>query len=313
MPYPSPLLVAVEESDATLHVRLAGEFDLAGVPLVEKALNRLSRAPVLKRVVFDLRAVSFLDLAGLRTVLRADARGRAEAFEVVVVRPRGTASRIFTLTRVGEQLNVVHEPGQRDNHDRRQGRPPAPTHQPAPVPALLRQVSVRAGLPGLRLHRPRFKGPRQTRLTNGGTPTESGRRMPSVMAHLASGDDGHAPSHHARPRPAAAFSLKEGRLSRWWGSAVFARVGVERLAYFSFGVGRADCLWELARLLDSMRGRQAARRQLELAETSVPGLAREWAGLKGCWRLRMCQRAIRSLRAAADLAGFLPARWAMSL
>jgi anti-anti-sigma factor len=111
VPYPSPLLVAVEESDATLHVRLAGEFDLAAVPLVEKALDRLSRAPVLKRVVFDLTAVCFLDLAGLRTVLRADARGRAEAFEVVVVRPKGMANRVFTLTRAGEQLNVVNEPG----------------------------------------------------------------------------------------------------------------------------------------------------------------------------------------------------------
>jgi hypothetical protein len=31
--------VAVEEPDATLHVRLAGELDLAAVPLVEKALD----------------------------------------------------------------------------------------------------------------------------------------------------------------------------------------------------------------------------------------------------------------------------------
>jgi anti-anti-sigma factor len=108
--YPSPLLVTVEESDATLHVRLAGEFDLAAVPLVERALNRLSRAPLLRRLVLDLTAVSFLDLAGLRTILRADARGRAEAFEVLVVRPRGTANRIFTLTRVGEELRMVHEP-----------------------------------------------------------------------------------------------------------------------------------------------------------------------------------------------------------
>ena len=110
MPYPSPLLVTVEESDATLHVRLAGEFDLAAVPVVEKALGRLSRAPVLRRVVLDLTAVSFLDLAGLRTILRADVRGRAEAFKVVVVRPRGTANRIFTLTRVGEQLTIVNDP-----------------------------------------------------------------------------------------------------------------------------------------------------------------------------------------------------------
>src|SRR4051812_43665154 len=56
-----------------------------------------------------------------------------------------------------------------------------------------------------------------------------------------------------------------------------------------------------------MRGRQAARKQLELAETSVP-LVCERAGLNGCWRLRMCQHAIKVLRATADLAGFLPAR-----
>ena len=110
----------------------------------------------------------------------------------------------------------------------------------------------------------------------------------------------------------AAFSLKEGRLSRWRGSAVFAAVGVERLAHFSFGARGADCSWELPRLLNSMRGRQAARKQLELAETSVP-LAEERAGLKGCWRLRMCQQAIGILRATTDLAGFLPARLAMSL
>jgi hypothetical protein len=41
-------------------------------------------------------------LAGLRTILRADARGRAEAFEVVVVRPLGTANRVFTPTRAGK-------------------------------------------------------------------------------------------------------------------------------------------------------------------------------------------------------------------
>ena len=109
---------------------------------------------------------------------------------------------------------------------------------------------------------------------------------------------------------AFAFSLKEGGLSRWWGSGVFAPVGVERLAHFSFGAGGADCSWELSRLLNSMRGRQAARKQRELAETSVP-LAWERAGLKGCWRLRMCQQAIRILRATADLAGFLPARLVM--
>jgi anti-anti-sigma factor len=60
-------------------------------------------------VVFDLRHLTFLDIAGLRTILGADAKGRAEEFEVVVVRPRGTVNRVFTLTRAGEQLSMVDE------------------------------------------------------------------------------------------------------------------------------------------------------------------------------------------------------------
>ncbi len=110
MPDASPLTRAVEESDSTLRLRLTGDFDLAGVGAVEHALDRLCQAPAPRRVVFDLRGLAFLDLAGLRTILRPDARGRAEAFDVVVVRPRGTSNRVFTLTRSGERLSIVDEP-----------------------------------------------------------------------------------------------------------------------------------------------------------------------------------------------------------
>ena len=103
------LMLAVKDSGHTLHLRLAGDFDLSAVGLVENALDRVSRDPSPGRVVFDLRALEFLDLAGLRTILRADARGRADAFDVVVIRPRGTANRVFTLTRAGEQLSMVSE------------------------------------------------------------------------------------------------------------------------------------------------------------------------------------------------------------
>jgi anti-anti-sigma factor len=105
-----PLMLAVEESDSTLLLRLGGDFDLAGVGAVENALDRLSQAHPPRRVVFDLRGLAFLGTAGLRTILRTDARGRATAFEVVVVRPRGRADRIFTLTRAGERLSMVDQP-----------------------------------------------------------------------------------------------------------------------------------------------------------------------------------------------------------
>jgi anti-anti-sigma factor len=107
----SPLQVAVEESDSTLRLRLTGDFDLAGVGAVEHALVRLCKAPAPRRVVFDLRELAFLGLAGLRTILRTDAQGQADAFEVVVVRPLGAANRVFTLTLADERLNIVDEPG----------------------------------------------------------------------------------------------------------------------------------------------------------------------------------------------------------
>jgi anti-anti-sigma factor len=102
--------LSVREAEGILAVRLDGEFDLAGVGAVENVLDRMSRQPPLGRVVFDLSELSFLDLAGLQTILRADARGRASGCEVVVVRPRGTANRVFTLTRVGETLTLVDQP-----------------------------------------------------------------------------------------------------------------------------------------------------------------------------------------------------------
>jgi anti-anti-sigma factor len=110
MPAASPLILAVEESDSTLRLRLTGDFDRAGVGAVENALHRVREAPPTRRVVFDLRGLAFLDLAGLRTILRTDAQGRAEAFEVVLIRPRGTANRVFTLTRAGERLSIIDEP-----------------------------------------------------------------------------------------------------------------------------------------------------------------------------------------------------------
>ena len=110
LPAASPLILAVEESDSTLRLRLTGEFDGAGVGSVEHALNRLTEASAPHRVVFDLRGLVFLGAAGLRTILEADARGRAEAFEVVIVRPRGMANRVFTLTPAGKRLSIVDAP-----------------------------------------------------------------------------------------------------------------------------------------------------------------------------------------------------------
>jgi anti-anti-sigma factor len=106
----SCLTLAVREAASTLHLRVTGELDLSGVGVVENALARLDEPSAPRRVVFDLSDLQFLDAAGLRTLLRADARGRADSFDVRVVPPHGTASRVFTLTRAGDRLKLVDDP-----------------------------------------------------------------------------------------------------------------------------------------------------------------------------------------------------------
>jgi anti-anti-sigma factor len=110
MPFTGHFQLTIEESGATSCLRPTGEFDLSAVGRVENALDRVFQAPATRRVVFDLRRLTFLDAAGLRTILRANERARAAAFELVVVRPFGTANRVFTLTRAGKELNMVDEP-----------------------------------------------------------------------------------------------------------------------------------------------------------------------------------------------------------
>jgi anti-anti-sigma factor len=109
VPFADRFQLAVEEQGCTVFLRPLGEFDVAAVARVENALGRVFEGTATSRVVFDLRRLTFLDSVGLRTLLRANERARAGARELVVVRPRGTAGRIFTLTRVGEELRMVDD------------------------------------------------------------------------------------------------------------------------------------------------------------------------------------------------------------
>ena len=73
---------------------------------VMAALDRLDGAHT-TQLVFDLREVAFLDIAGLKTILRANAFCRDSHIAVTVMKPRGLASRVFTLTRAHLEFQLV--------------------------------------------------------------------------------------------------------------------------------------------------------------------------------------------------------------
>jgi anti-anti-sigma factor len=108
IPYRDSFELIVEQQAATLLLHLAGEFDLSTIGRVEAALDRALRA-LTRHVVFDLRNVSFLDLAGLMTLMRANERSHHASFDVQIVPPAGLARRVFTLTRAGTELTMLAE------------------------------------------------------------------------------------------------------------------------------------------------------------------------------------------------------------
>ena len=105
-PQPGPLRLTVEDSASTLVLRMAGDLDLASVGEAMAALDRVDVGHT-RQLIFDLRELAFLDIAGLKAILRANDYCRNHRIPVTVIKPRGFASRVFTLTRVHLELDLV--------------------------------------------------------------------------------------------------------------------------------------------------------------------------------------------------------------
>lgn len=98
--------VEVHRSGTTLFLSLAGEFDWTVTDEVTAAVERAYDIPV-DHVVFDLSGLTFIDITALKVILRAHERAPSYGYDLTVVRPRGLANRIFTLTRAAETLEIV--------------------------------------------------------------------------------------------------------------------------------------------------------------------------------------------------------------
>ncbi len=103
-------ILDVEEGvdEGIAHIALRGELDLSTVPKVDEALKRIeaARPPV---IVLDLAGVTFLDSTGLRMVVTADQRARAEERRLAVVRGPDSVQRVFAITRLDEHLDMVDD------------------------------------------------------------------------------------------------------------------------------------------------------------------------------------------------------------
>lgn len=96
-PPPGRLTITSEQDGGTARLTLEGELDLASSVAVEDRLGELE-AERPKRIVIDLRGLAFIDSTGLRTLIQADQRARANDAELLLVPGDESIQRVFELT-----------------------------------------------------------------------------------------------------------------------------------------------------------------------------------------------------------------------
>ena len=86
-------------------IRVAGELDLATAPQLERAL---CEAKVRARsVVLDLRALTFMDCAGVGVIVRSNQRAKRMGRRLVLVRGPAQVHCLFALSGTADGLEIV--------------------------------------------------------------------------------------------------------------------------------------------------------------------------------------------------------------
>ena len=100
------------ESDpsGTTTLRLHGELDMCSSPKLTDVVDELQQGET-KRIVVDLRGLSFLDSMGLSALLKAHVAGQNGHRRVAFIRGEAVVQRVFALTKLDKRVEWV-EPSQ---------------------------------------------------------------------------------------------------------------------------------------------------------------------------------------------------------
>ncbi len=85
-----------------------GTIDIATTPTLERALRGAERRSP-RAVLLDLRALEFIDAAGLRTVIGAARRAARSGIRVALVDPAPHVRRLLVLTGVDRSVEVLKD------------------------------------------------------------------------------------------------------------------------------------------------------------------------------------------------------------
>ncbi len=92
--------LAVNNSGAQRRIDVAGDLDLASVPVFDAAMTKLCQEPYGATVTVDLSRVTFLDCAGLGVLVAHHYALQAAGGRLVIARPSLRAQRLILLNRL---------------------------------------------------------------------------------------------------------------------------------------------------------------------------------------------------------------------
>ena len=97
-------LTVRSEREGDMHtIALAGELDVAGVDRVQHELERVGASDALS-IVVDLSGLTFMDSTGVRLLIQAQARSRADSDRLMLLRGPADVQRVFALCGVDGRL-----------------------------------------------------------------------------------------------------------------------------------------------------------------------------------------------------------------
>jgi anti-sigma B factor antagonist len=103
---PEPFRTELVPHRQTIMVSAWGEIDLDTAGRLDQQLREVLDSGF-KRVVLDLRNVSFLDSTGLRTVIRVHSASRDAGVEFALVSGPAPVQRLFSLTGTDDTLRFI--------------------------------------------------------------------------------------------------------------------------------------------------------------------------------------------------------------
>ena len=108
---PGELVVEARRHRRTALVALRGELDLVTVSKVAEVLDGLEPQPDgVRHVVLDLRGLTFMDVRGLRELVKQNELARQNRHNLAVVRGTPAIERLLKLTGVEPLLVLVDDP-----------------------------------------------------------------------------------------------------------------------------------------------------------------------------------------------------------